>query len=60
MAYYAKTCCLLVIDRNGQSYEVGMEERGDQPTITDYEIGERLWGHRQVTAIPLKFILGNN
>jgi hypothetical protein len=60
IAYYAKTCCLLVIDRDGQSYEVGMEERGGQPTITDYVIGERLFGHRQVSTIPLEFIPGSN
>jgi hypothetical protein len=56
MAYHEKTSCLLVIDRDGQSYEVAMGELRGQPTITDYEIGERIFGHLRVTTRPLEFI----
>ena len=60
LASYEKTCCLLVIDRDGQSYEVAMREMRGQPTITDYEIGERIFGHLRVTTVPLEFIPRNN
>jgi hypothetical protein len=37
-----------------------MGELTGQPTITDYEIGERIFGHLLVTTIPLEFIPGSN
>jgi hypothetical protein len=56
MAYYQKTCCLLVVDLDGQSFEVGLRELRGQPTITDYALGEKFFGHRRVTTRPLEFI----
>jgi len=58
MAYYEKTCCLRVIDRDGQSYEVAIGELRGQPLITDYEIGTRLFGHLQIKSVPLEFMRG--
>lgn len=60
MAYYEKTRCLLVIDLDGQSYEVALRELGEQPTITDYALGEKFFGHVRVTTKPLDFIPGSN
>jgi hypothetical protein len=56
MAHYQKTYCLLVIDLDGQSYEVGLRELRGQPTITDYALGEKFFGYRRVTTRPLEFI----
>ncbi|HZH49406.1 MAG TPA: hypothetical protein VFD86_06520 [Nitrospira sp.] len=54
MAFYQKKYCLLVIDRDGQGYEVGLEKSSAQPTITDYALGEKIFGHLQVTTRPLE------
>lgn len=56
MAYHQKTRCLLVIDLDGQSYAVALRELRGQPTITDYALGEKYFGHLQVTTIPIEFI----
>jgi len=56
LAYYQKKHCLFVIDLDGQSYEVGLRELIEQPTITDYALGEKFFGHRKVITTPLSFI----
>lgn len=56
LAYYKKTCCLLVIDRDGQNYEVGLIESTEYPPITDYALGEELFGHLRVSTSPLELI----
>ena len=58
MAYYQKKSCLLVIDRDGQSYEVGLSGSTGQPTITDYMLGEKIFGHLRVTTSSLELIPG--
>lgn len=58
MAYYQKKSCLLVIDRDGQSYEVGLSGSTGQPTITDYMLGEKIFEHLRVTTSPLELIPG--
>jgi hypothetical protein len=60
MAYYQKTHCFMVVDLDSQSYEVGLRELRGQPTITDYALGEKFFGHLQVTRRPLEFIPGSN
>jgi hypothetical protein len=50
----------MVIDLNSQNYEVGLRELRGQPTITDYALGERFFGHLQVTTRPLEFFPGSN
>jgi hypothetical protein len=60
MAYYQKTHCLMVVDLDSQSYEVGLRELSGEPTITDYALGEKFFGHLQVTTSPLEFIPGGN
>jgi hypothetical protein len=50
----------MVVDLDSQSYEVGLRELWGQPTITDYALGEKFFGHLQVTTSPLEFIPGSN
>jgi hypothetical protein len=45
MAYYAKSHCLLVVDRDSVGYEVGLSRAGFQPTLTDHAIGDKLFGN---------------
>ena len=58
MAFYRKTHCLLIIDRDKASYEVGLREQEAPPSSpTEIALGERRFGHlrmtdRELTLIP--------
>jgi hypothetical protein len=57
MAHYGKSRSLVVTDRSGESFEVMASRPGFKPTITDFALGERLFGtlrveHRQANLIP--------
>jgi hypothetical protein len=54
MAYYEKRRCLLVLDRNGRSIVVSLSRHGFTPTLADFEVGQRLFGHLRVTTTPLE------
>lgn len=53
MAHYQKRKCLLVIDRDGESYEVGLSRPNFTPGLPDFEMGQRLFGNLRVTSTPL-------
>lgn len=54
MAYYDKRRCLLVLDRDGVSFEVALSRPDFNPTLADFEVGQRLFGHLRVTTIPME------
>jgi hypothetical protein len=53
MAHYHKRRCLLVIDRDGEGYEVGLSHPSFTPMLADFERGQRLFGNLRVTSTPL-------
>jgi len=50
MTAYGKTRCFIVVDRDSAGYEVGLSRPGCQPTVTDYELAEQLFGRLKVTS----------
>ncbi len=54
MAYYEKRRCLLVLDRDGRSILVSLSRDGIPPTLAEFEVGQRLFGHLRVTTTPLE------
>ncbi len=53
MAHYQKRKCLLVIDRDKESYEVALSRPNFTPTLADFERGQGLFGNLRVTSTPL-------
>ena len=45
LAYFGKSRCFLVVDRDGIGYEVALSKPGYQATLTDYEVEAKLYGH---------------
>jgi hypothetical protein len=52
MAYYEKSRCLLVLDFDGIGFDVALSRPGFTPTLADFEVGQRLFGHLRVTTTP--------
>jgi hypothetical protein len=59
MAYYGKQRCLLLIDRDKRSVLTVLSRAGFNPTLADFEIGQRLFGHLRVTTTPLENVAQN-
>jgi hypothetical protein len=55
MAYYQKRRCLLVLDRDGSEYQVGLSKEGFEPTVSDHAVGEKLFGKLRIEHHPLHF-----
>jgi hypothetical protein len=53
MTDYRKARCFIVVDRDSESYEVGLSRPDFQPTLTDYELGEHFFGRLKVTSGPV-------
>jgi hypothetical protein len=56
MAFYERPKCLVLVDRDAISYEVALSRPGVQPTPTDLETGQRLFGGLRITSNPLHFL----
>jgi hypothetical protein len=54
MAYYGKQRCLLLIDRDKRSVLTVLFRPGFTPTLADFEVGQRLFGHLRVTTTSLE------
>jgi len=57
LAYFEKSRCFLVIDRDGVGYEVALSRSGYQPSLTDHAAGNKLYGNlrtenRAFTLVP--------
>jgi hypothetical protein len=59
MAYYGKQRCLLLIDRDKRSLLTVLSPPGFNPTLADFEVGQRLFGHLRVTTTPLENVAEN-
>jgi hypothetical protein len=53
MAYYQKRRCLLVLDRDGGEYQVGLSREVFEATISDHAVGEKLFGKLRIEHRPL-------
>jgi hypothetical protein len=56
MTAYGKTRCFIVVDRDSAGYEVGLSRPDFRPTVTDYELAERLFGHLKVSSTPVGLV----
>ena len=54
MAYYEKSRCLLLLDFDGIGFDVALSRPGFTPSLADFEVGRRLFGHLRVTTAPLE------
>jgi len=50
MAFYGKTKCLFVLDRDGASFEVGLTRPDAQPSPEDRRIGETFFANLRVAS----------
>jgi hypothetical protein len=58
MAFYEKSKCLVLVDRNNSGYEVALSRPGVRPTPEHLEAGKRLFGDLRITSTPLHFLPG--
>ena len=56
MAFYEKRKCLVVVDRDGEGFEVCLSLPGFDPTPDEKELGTRFFGGLRVTTGPLPFV----
>jgi len=56
LTFYGKRNCLVVVDRDGDGFEVALSRPGFHPTEEDRELGERLFGGLRITSAPLHFV----
>lgn len=54
MAYYDKQKCLLLMDRDKRSVLKVLSTTGFNPTLADFEVGQRLFGHLRVSTTSLQ------
>jgi len=59
MAYYGKQRCLLLMDRDQRPVLAVLSRPGFNPTLADFEVGQRLFGHLRVTTTPLEVAAGS-
>jgi len=53
MAYYKKNNCMVIVDRDGEGYEIAKSRTDYRPTLADYSLGERYFAHLRSTSMPL-------
>ena len=59
MAFYRKTHCLLIIDREKLSYEVGLREQEPPPSSpSEIALGKHMFGHLRMTDHTLDLVPG--
>jgi hypothetical protein len=56
MAFYKKSKCLVMVDREGTGYELALSRPGVRPKPEHVEAGRRLFGNLRTTTIPLNFL----
>jgi hypothetical protein len=56
LAYYQKQRCMIIIDRDGEGYEVLMTRPGQvfTPTVVDVLNGNKIFGSLRVASVPLE------
>jgi hypothetical protein len=56
MAFYEKSRCLVIVDRESSGYEIALSRPGVRPTPDHLEAGKRLFGGLRITSTPLHFL----
>jgi len=56
LAFYKKANCTVVIDRDGESYEIGVSRPGFQPTPSDLALGDQYFARLRFTVAPLSVV----
>jgi hypothetical protein len=56
MAFYEKPEGMIIVDRDGQSFEVGLSRPGYQPSDEERNFGEKTFGHLRVTDTPVGIV----
>jgi hypothetical protein len=56
MAFYRKERCLMVMDRDGVGYEVGLSQLQSAPTPEELQLGNQLFGHLGIIDRPLSLV----
>jgi hypothetical protein len=58
MTFYGKNRCLVVVDRDGEGFEVALSRPGFHSTEDDQELGKHFFGNLRITSAPLRFVPG--
>jgi hypothetical protein len=56
MAFYEKSKCLVLVDRDNSGFEVALSRPGVRPSPAHLEAGQRLFGGLRITSTPLHFL----
>lgn len=56
LAHYGKQKCLLIFNRDGIGFDVAIPRAEFKPSLADYEVGERVFGHLRITDKQLEFV----
>ena len=59
LAFYEKSKCLVIVDRDNMGYEVALSRPDIRPTPAHLEAGRRLFGGLRITSRPLHFLPGS-
>lgn len=51
LAHYRKSSCLVIVDRDGQHYDLALTRPGYQPTAQDETAGQKYFGHLRVRSV---------
>lgn len=54
LAFYEKRKCLLLLDRDGRSVIACLSQSGFTPTLSDFDVGHRLFGHLRIRSTPVE------
>jgi hypothetical protein len=56
LTFYKKANCMVVIDRDGESYEIGVSRPDFEPTPFDLALGDQYFARLRVTVAPLSIV----
>lgn len=56
LAYFGKSRCLAIIDRDGVSFDVGLSRAGYSPSMTDHAVGQELFGKLKMKSAALSLV----
>jgi hypothetical protein len=56
MAFYKKNNCMVIVDRDGEGYEIAKSRVGYRANIADRALGGRYFAHLRSTSITLNQI----
>ena len=56
LAYFGKSRCLVIIDRDSVSFDVGLSKAGYSPTTTDHAVGQELFGKLKMKSAALSLV----